>query len=71
MVTASTNAPLTKAAPLKGTLAELRERYHLWKAYRVTLRELSALSGRELADLGLNRSLITRAALDAVYGKTK
>ncbi|GHC31607.1 MULTISPECIES: DUF1127 domain-containing protein [Gemmobacter] len=37
--------------------------------YRQTLRELNALSGRELADLGIHRSMITRLAQEAAYGK--
>lgn len=35
--------------------------------YRRTLRELEALSNRELADLGLSRSGIRRVALEAAY----
>ncbi|AHM05711.1 hypothetical protein roselon_03455 [Roseibacterium elongatum DSM 19469] len=45
------------------------EAYANWRMYRRTLAELQALSGRELADLGLNRSLLRRAALEAAYGK--
>lgn len=33
-----------------------------------TLRELRSLDGRELADLGLNRSMLNRVAYEAVYG---
>ncbi|MBK5945835.1 hypothetical protein CCR83_05065 [Rhodobacter veldkampii DSM 11550] len=47
-------------------LSEARQRR---KVYRQTLRELAALSTRELADMGLHRSMITRAALEAAYGK--
>lgn len=47
-------------------LAEARARRAV---YRQTLRELKALSGRELADLGIPRSTITRVALEAAYGK--
>ena len=36
--------------------------------YRRTLNELSALSTRELADLGLNRSMIRRIAHETTYG---
>ncbi|WP_394328596.1 DUF1127 domain-containing protein [Rhodobacter xanthinilyticus] len=39
------------------------------KVYRQTLRELKALSARELADLGIHRSMITRVAQEAAYGK--
>ncbi|WP_439124214.1 DUF1127 domain-containing protein [Marivita sp.] len=37
------------------------------KVYRDTLRELSALSDRELCDLGLNHSEIKRVAYQAAY----
>ena len=73
MAIASTNAPLAKAAagrPASGLMAALREGFQAWRVYRETVRELSALSARELADLGMNRSMITRAALDAAYGKS-
>ena len=36
--------------------------------YRRTLNELSALSTRELADLGLNRSMIHWIAHETAYG---
>jgi uncharacterized protein YjiS (DUF1127 family) len=39
------------------------------KVYRQTVRELSALSSRDLADLGIHRSMITRVALEAASGK--
>ncbi|MFT4150080.1 MAG: DUF1127 domain-containing protein [Paracoccaceae bacterium] len=37
--------------------------------YVQTLRELNALTDRELSDLDINRSMIRRIALDAAYGK--
>ena len=43
-----------------------------WRSYRVyreTLTELQALSTRELADLGLNASMLRSIALEAAYGK--
>lgn len=43
-----------------------------WSRYRVfrsTYDELSALSTRELDDLGISRSMITRLAYEAAYGK--
>jgi uncharacterized protein YjiS (DUF1127 family) len=39
------------------------------RVYQRTLRELRALSNRELADLGLHRAMITRVAAEAAYGK--
>ncbi|WP_278921051.1 MULTISPECIES: DUF1127 domain-containing protein [Pseudophaeobacter] len=37
------------------------------RLYRQTYNELSSLSGRELADLGLHRSMIRRIAYQAAY----
>lgn len=39
------------------------------KVYLTTLRELNALSNRDLADLGLARSDIRYIAMEAAYGK--
>jgi uncharacterized protein YjiS (DUF1127 family) len=39
------------------------------KVYRQTVAELRSLSGRELDDLGIHRSTITRVAFEAAYGK--
>lgn len=39
------------------------------RVYRQTVNELMTLSDRELADLGIHRSLITRVALEAANGK--
>lgn len=35
------------------------------KKYRTTLSELSDLTDRELADIGINRSMIQRLAMEA------
>lgn len=47
-------------------LQEARQRR---KVFRQTLRELTSLSSRDLADLGIHRSMITRVAAEAAYGK--
>jgi uncharacterized protein YjiS (DUF1127 family) len=39
------------------------------RTYKQTVRELSVLSSRELADLGISRSMINRLANEAAYGK--
>ena len=39
------------------------------RVYGQTLAELGALSDRDLADLGLHRSMISADAKDAAYGK--
>ena len=36
-----------------------------WRRYNASLRELSHLDDRELADIGISRSDIPRVALDA------
>jgi uncharacterized protein YjiS (DUF1127 family) len=58
-----------QAAPVAGWfaahLAALTRMLRRRKIYRQTVRELSALSTRELADLGIPRSMITRIALEA------
>jgi uncharacterized protein YjiS (DUF1127 family) len=37
------------------SLKSLREKIKAWQRYRESVRELSRLSDRELADLGINR----------------
>lgn len=56
-----------------GVIARLQGAYAGWKAvqqrqklYRQTVRELRALSNRELADIGLNRSMIRSVAREAM-----
>ena len=46
-----------------------RADYAKWRTYRTTVNELSALSNRDLADLGLSRSMISSVAHEAAYGK--
>ncbi|MCI5109319.1 MAG: DUF1127 domain-containing protein [Marivita sp.] len=48
-------------------IADYRAKAARRKIYRDTLRELSALSHRELCDLGLNHSEIKRVAYQAAY----
>ena len=50
-------------------VASLREGLARRKVYRQTLAELRSLSERELSDLGMHRSMLTRIALEAAYGK--
>ena len=40
-----------------------------YRVYRTTIRVLSALSDRDLADLGLSRSMIADIAHEAAFGK--
>jgi len=58
----------TLRSELHQTVLSARQRFAAWVLYRRTVRELSDMSGRELADLGLHRSEIRRVAYDSVYG---
>lgn len=62
------------AAPsgLRGRLMAAVQRYQENRArnavYRQTVRELNALTTKDLDDLGINRSMITRLAHEAAWG---
>ena len=49
--------------------ANFGDRMARYKLYRQTMTELSGLSARELADLGIHRSQINAIATEAAYGK--
>ena len=48
--------------------AALADRYAKYSTYKVTLNELAGLSDRDLADLGINRTMIRGIATEAAYG---
>jgi len=50
-------------------LSNLHRHVQRRRVYVQTLRELTALSDRELSDLGLHRLMIPAVARDAAYGK--
>jgi uncharacterized protein YjiS (DUF1127 family) len=53
--------------PKETTMFEvLKSRIATWQRYNRTVSELSALSTRELADLGLSRTDIRRVAQESV-----
>lgn len=52
---------------LSEKLSSLRTRFTQYRAFRKTFAELQCLSNRELADIGLNRSMIFRIASEAIY----
>ncbi|HMQ41621.1 MAG TPA: DUF1127 domain-containing protein [Paracoccus sp. (in: a-proteobacteria)] len=52
-----------------GLFARLQEARARRAVYRQTVAELSSLSSRELDDLGIHRSMITRIASEAAWGK--
>lgn len=59
----------TRAAGFGGTFARLAARFAAWRrreaAVAATLRELEALTDRELADIGFVRADLARVARDA------
>ena len=68
MLNAITTQKSFAAGGVAQMLQAVRAKYAQYRVYRETLTELNALSGRELADLGLNRSMLKRIALEAAYG---
>lgn len=60
---------LTLAERFSALRARITEAAAQRKVYRTTLSELEALTSRELADLGINRSMIKSIALEAAYNK--
>ena len=65
MTSISTNQTARPASFLSRLGAALISRRAQLRAYRVTRRELSALSDRELNDLGIGRAMIEDIALQA------
>jgi len=59
------NTQLTASTPALGYFEAMVARLHAWRAYRKTVAELSALTDRELDDIGLNRSEIPNYARSA------
>ncbi|WP_425505180.1 DUF1127 domain-containing protein [Tritonibacter litoralis] len=62
----TTSMSLTQNAQ-SGFVGGLVAKVKAYAIYRKSLNELRALSNRELADLGLSRSMIKRVALEAAY----
>ena len=64
---ATVDAPLTEAPPAEAL--DPSPAMAARKVYRTTLTELQALDNRDLADLGISRSMIRSIAHEAAYGK--
>ena len=56
-------------APLRNALVSMRTAWQRSRVYANTYNELSVLSTRELDDLGIPRSAISRIAYEAAYGR--
>ena len=62
-------ASLGFAGRLMAAIQRMQENRARRVIYRQTVRELNALTTRDLADLGINRAMITRLAHEAAWGK--
>ncbi len=54
-------------APITAWVHMMQARFARYRNFRRTLDELSGLSAHQLADLGLNRSMLRQAAYQAAY----
>lgn len=68
MMTDYAAAPSSRSGWLAPLIA-LRDAFSRYRVFARTQAELNALSARELDDLGISRSMITRLAYEAAYGK--
>ncbi len=59
------NTPTTVSNPALGYFEALIARFQAWRTYRQTVAQLSALSDRELDDIGLTRGAILNYARTA------
>ncbi|WP_170381753.1 DUF1127 domain-containing protein [Ruegeria atlantica] len=69
----ATHQTALKGAPVTGLaflIEAAKTRFIRHRIYRQTVNELSVLSNRELADLGLHRSMIRRVAMQAAEENT-
>ncbi|MCK0119424.1 MAG: DUF1127 domain-containing protein [Yoonia sp.] len=64
-ITENRTATVTLADRATALFANISEAYAQRKLYKTTYNELQSLTNRELADLGIHRSMIKRIALDA------
>ncbi|WP_410219363.1 DUF1127 domain-containing protein [Paracoccus sp. (in: a-proteobacteria)] len=56
---------------LLGAIQRMQDNRARRAVYRQTVRELNALTTRDLDDLGINRSMITRLAHEAAWGSAQ
>lgn len=58
------SADLSSARKQQETTMDIRKTFKKWAAYQQTVRELAALDNRQLNDLGISRTDISRVARD-------
>lgn len=68
-VNTSRAASLSLADRFPGFIANLKAAFARRAVYMQTVRELNALTDRELADLGISRLDVPTLAREAAYGK--
>ena len=68
-VNTSRAASLSLADRFPGFIANLKATFARRAVYMQTVRELDALTDRELADLGISRLEVPALAREAAYGK--
>lgn len=68
MAQTALHTDLAHAGRGAGMLDALKTRWSQYRVYRRTFDELSALTDRELADLGLHRAQLNGVAYEAAYG---
>ena len=66
-VTETRTGGTTFFSRLASLRVDLQTRYAKHRVYRTTFKELNALSSRDLADLGINRTQIKSIAYEAAY----
>lgn len=64
----NTRAAAPATAAITGFFSSILDGFARYRVYRETMLELSNLSDRELADLGLHRSNLRSVAYEAAYG---
>jgi uncharacterized protein YjiS (DUF1127 family) len=65
----SGDATLTLTERAQALVANLKDAVRRRSVYRRTLRELNALTEREMTDLGIHAAMISQVAREAAYGK--
>ena len=68
-VNSSRSATISFSDQLGNIAKSVKLALHRRRLFNQTVRELNALSDRELADLGIHASMIKSIALEAAYGK--